>query len=145
MNLKITPLLTGILFDNPAGWFMSFDEVSALYTVETPASERSTADDLARSGLQLVMPLLLGAKPELLSQPASAMATWICMLKVVDAAATRTLWMASFERGSLEGIKIRKLDEAFRAQQVAAGLGGTSDLHLLLKTMATEPLIWFPL
>lgn len=146
MQLKISPLLTGILFDDPAGWFMSFIEGSTFYDVEVPTSVCSMADEipaLVRSGLQLVMPLLLGAKPELLSQPASAMATWVHTLQV-DIDDAITLWAASFERGSLEGIKIREIDEAFKAQLVAAGLH-TADPHVFLKAMAAEPLVWFPL
>ena len=146
MHLKITPLLTGILFDDPAGWFLSFVEGSTFYDVEAPASMCSMTDEipaLMRSGLQLVMPLLLGAKPELLSQPASAMATWVLTLQA-DIDDAITLWAASFERGSLEGIKIREIDEAFKAQLVSAELH-TADPHDFLKAMATEPLVWFPL
>lgn len=133
--------MIGVLFEDPAV-FVQFRDGNYLLGL--------TVDTLdVRQAVQIAAPLVLGMKPEVWSQPGSMMATWIAVFKAHSSSNTDPprWWAAMFERGSLEGIKLRELHlhgeafEPFRNDQLDGGM----EWDRLLREMATEPLVWFPL
>lgn len=133
--------MIGVLFEDP-DVFVRFRDGGYLLslTVDTPD---------VRTAVRIAAPLVLGLKPELWSQPGSMMATWIAVFRVhgIDADPPEQWWAAMFERGSLEGIKLRELclvEETFAAYRNEEIEGGMV-WDRLLRAMAAEPLAWFPL
>lgn len=80
------------------------------------------------------------------------MATWVALIKVhVGDTDPPQWWAAMFERGSLEGIKLRelRLDEAafapFRGEVIEGAIEGGLEWDRLLRAMTAAPLAWFQL
>lgn len=148
----------GILFEDPPNAFLF---------AQTPSpgtTWRWEAFNDPRGAVRILAPLLLAAMPELLSGPGSAMATWVAAVKIrtvpnpskqdgkvtdglklvinlleemLPTPPSSTCWLMSFERGSLEGIKIREIEWT---EVVAAG-----GLFAVIRAAAQDPLKWFPI
>lgn len=135
----------GILFEDPPNVFLF---------AQTPSpgtTWRWEAFNDPRGAVRILAPLLLAAMPELLSGPGAAMATWVAAVKIrttrpakaqdaiidLSPLTASTCWLMSFERGSLEGIKIREIEWT----EVAAAGG----LFAVIRAAAQDPLTWFPI